>query len=136
MKAYRILNVITSILFAYLFSLLMFSPQSFIEDVGLVPDTASLVIIRRAAIFMLGLVVLLFSSQKLKPGKELQLISLATAVTLCGLATMGIYEFTKGSVNASIIQAIVIESILGLSYIVVFMANRKFIISEKHEDKN
>ena len=112
----------------------MFDPNAFIEDVGLMPDIASLVIIRRAAIFMFGIVVLLLGSLRLKPGKELRAISLSIAATLLGLATMGIYEFIKGTVNSSIIQAVVIESILGISYLTVFIANRKIMVSKNYEN--
>jgi len=126
MKAfYKILSIATSALFMHLFSLLFFNSDSFITDIGLEPNIASLVIARRAAIFMLGIAVLMFASRNLKSSQTRQIICLFMTITLLGLSCMGTFEFMNQNVNSSIIVSIVIETILWLSFGFVMIKDRK-----------
>lgn len=122
---YKILCIGTSILFIYLFVLLFFMSDSFITDIGLDPSLASLVLARRAAMFMLGVAVLTFASRSLLPSKERQIVCLTMIIMLLGLSSMGTYDFIKGNVNSSIMVSIVVESALWLSYGVVLISDRK-----------
>jgi len=106
---YKILSIATSVLFVYLFSLLFFRSDSFVTDLGIEPSIASLVLARRAAMFMIGISVLLL-------------------VSFLGLSCMGTYELINGNVNSSIIVAIVIETILWVSYGFVIIKDRKAIL--------
>jgi hypothetical protein len=47
------------------------------------------------------------------------------------LASMGIYEHIVKSVNSSIFIAITIEIILGLSFLTIFIKNRKIKLSNE-----
>ena len=125
MKLYRIVNILASLLFICLFLLLMFAPKRFITDAGLQPDTASLVIARRAACFMIGISFLLFANQNLKPGKELKRISAFAAIIFYGLAIMSLYEYIRGTVNTSIITAAVIESLFGTAYTLILVLSHR-----------
>ena len=126
MKAfYKILSILTSVLFVYLFILLFFNSNSFIKDIGLEPSIASLVLARRAAMFMLGIVVLTFASRNLPSSKTRQIICISLSLTFLGLSCMGVYEYANGNVNSSISVSIVVETILWLSYAIVFMKDRK-----------
>jgi len=122
---YKILSILTSVLFVYLFILLFFNSDSFIKDIGLEPSIASLVLARRAAMFMLGIVVLTFASRNLPSSKARQIICMSLSLTFFGLSCMGAYEYANGNVNSSISVSIVIETILWLSYGIVFMKDRK-----------
>lgn len=122
---YKILCIGTSILFIYLFALLFFRSDTFITDIGLEPTLASLVLARRAAMFMLGVSFLAFASRNLLPSEERQIICLTIAIILFGLSCMGIYEFIQGNINSSIIPPIVIETILWLSFGRVALLNKK-----------
>ena len=122
---YTLLCIGTSILFAYLFILLFFMSDTFITDIGLEPSLASLVLARRAAMFMLGISVLTLASRNLLPSKERQIICLTISIILFGLSCMGTYEFIQGNINASIIPPIVIETILWLSFGGVALLNKK-----------
>ena len=128
---YKLLCIGTSILFVYLFTLLFFRSDTFITDIGLEPSLASLVLARRAAMFMLGVSFLTFASRNLLPSKERQIICLTIAIILFGLACMGTYEFMQGNINASIIPPIVIETILWLSFGGVALVKEKQKAVEK-----
>ncbi len=122
---YKIINIVTSILFVYLFSQLFFLSDSFVKDLGLEPSIASLVLARRASMFMLGIAILMFFSRNLPASKTRQIICLSTGVTLLGLACMGTFEFIKGNLNSSIMVAIAIESILWISYMIILIKDWK-----------
>ena len=122
---YKIISIVTSILFVYLFSQLFFLSDSFVKDLGLEPSIASLVLARRASMFMLGIAILMFFSRNLPASKTRQIICLSTGVTLLGLACMGTFEFIKGNLNSSIMVAIVIESILWISYMIILIKDWK-----------
>lgn len=122
---YKIINIVTSILFVYLFSQLFFWSDAFVKDLGLEPSIASLVLARRASMFMLGIAILMFFSRNLPASKTRQIICLSTGVTLLGLACMGTFEFITGNLNSSIMVAIVIESILWISYMIILIKDWK-----------
>jgi len=122
---FKIVSIATSVLFVYLFSLLFFMSDSLVNDWGLETSTASLVLARRAAMFMLGIAVLTFGSRNLPPSKVRQIICLSIGITLFGLSCMGTFEFINGNVNSSIIIPIVIETILWLSFGIVIIKDQK-----------
>jgi hypothetical protein len=125
---YKIISIATSLLFIYLFLQLFFMSDSFVEGLGMEPSIASLVLARRAAMFMLGIAVLMFASRNLPPSKVRQIICLSTGITFLGLSCMGTYEFINGHVNSSIFIAIIIETILWISFGIILLKNRKFQI--------
>ena len=124
MKLYKYTCMATSLVFIFLFFQLMLGPESFVQGMGLEPSVASIVIIRRAAMFMLGLSVLTFLVRNISDAKVRQIISISTGITLLGLACMGIYEYSRGTVNNSIFIAISIESILGLLFMTTIILNK------------
>jgi hypothetical protein len=121
---FKIVSIATSVLFVYLFSQLFFISDSFVRGLGLEPSVTSLVLSRRASMFMLGIAILLFASRNLPQSKTRQIICFSTGTTLFGLACMGSYEFIKGNVNSSIIIAISIETILWISYGIIILKDR------------
>jgi hypothetical protein len=125
---YKIISIATSLLFIYLFLQLFFMSDSFVKGLGMEPSIASLVLARRAAMFMLGIAVLMFTSRNLPPSKVRQIICLSTGITFLGLSCMGTYEFINGHVNSSIFIAIIIETILWISFGIILLKNRKFQI--------
>jgi hypothetical protein len=124
MNLFKIVSIITSVLFLYLSIQLLFMTDSFVTDLGLDPSVASLFLARRAAMFMLGVSVLMFASRNLQHSKARQIICLATGITLLGLSFMGSYEFIRGTVNTSIFIAISVETLLCGSFCIIFFKNR------------
>ena len=113
---YKIVSIATSVLFIYLFAQLLFTPSSFIEDLGLEASEAGCILARRASMFMLGISVLMFGARNLPHSEARQVICMATGITLFGLSCMGSYEFIKGTVNSSILIAIICETVLWVSF--------------------
>ena len=124
LNLFKIVSLLTSVLFAYLFFTLLFNSDSFIRGLGIQSCESSLFIGRRASIFMLGISILMLGSINLPNSKARQVICLATGITMFGLACMGSYEFIRGTVNSSILMAITIETILGISFGIIFFINR------------
>ncbi len=124
MNLYKVVCIAASLLFVFLFLQLLFTSDSFVRNMGLEPSAATSVLAKRAAMFMLGLSVLLFSAKSLDNTNARLSICLSTGVTLIGLALAGVYEYFMGSVNSSIFTAITIETILGLSFLKIFFFKR------------
>jgi len=119
---YKVICIATSFLFVFLSLLLLLTPVAFVSDMGLEPSVATTVLCKRAAMFMAGLAALTFCARSLQDLKARRCVSLSAAVTLLGLACMGTYERLMGTVNDSIYIAIGIESVLGLSFLMVLMS--------------
>jgi len=122
---FKILSIATGALFAYLFYLLLLGSEAFLTDLGLESSTSTLFLAKRASILMLGCSVLLFGSINLQHSKARQIICTTIGVVMLGLACMGSYELNKGNINSSIIPAIVIELVIGLSFLSIVFINRK-----------
>ncbi len=122
---FKILTSFTSLLCCYLFYLLCFSAQSFLFDLGVEGSEAAYFVSRRAGMLMLGISVLMFFSRNASHSQTRQAIALSIAVTMFGLAMASTFEFVRGYVNSAIFGAIVIESILALSFLYIWVSNYK-----------
>jgi len=122
---YKIVCIATSALFFFLSFQLLFMAESFVGGLGLQPSEATAVLARRAAMFMLGVAVLMFASRNLPLSNARQFICMATGITFFGLSCMGSYEYVRGTVNTSIFVAIIIETILWISFAIIVFKNRK-----------
>ena len=126
---FKIVSAFTAILFAYLFLTLLLNSENFLNDLGLQSSEPALILARRASMFMLGISVLMIGSLNLPHSKARQIICLATGITMFGLSCMGSYELIKGTVNSSIWTAIIIETILWISFGIIFFTNRKRVLN-------
>lgn len=113
---YKIVTTATSLLFIYLTVQLLFASDAFVQDMGMQPSAATAVLAKRAAMFMVGISIMMFASRNLPYSHARRIICLATGVTLFGLSIMGTYELIRGTVNHTIIVAITIETILWMSF--------------------
>jgi len=104
--------------------------DSFVRDMGLQHSLATSVLAKRTSMFMLGISVLMFGSRNLPHSKARQIICMATGITMFGLSCMGSYEFIRGTVNSSIFIAIIAETILWISFAIIFFKNRKSPIAQ------
>jgi len=127
---FKLLSIGTAILFAYLFLTLLLNSESFLAGLGLESSEASSFLAKRASMFMLGISVLMFGLRGLTQSKARQVICLATGITMLGLAFLGAYELSIGTVNSSILTAIIIEMILFVSFIIIIYMDRNTKITE------
>jgi hypothetical protein len=121
---FKIVCIITSALFAYLFFVLLFNSDSFINGIGLKPSETTFILARRTSIFMFGISVLLYGAKNLPDSKARQIICFSAGITLIGLASMSCYELIKGTVNSSMLQAFIIEITLGIIFGLIYILNR------------
>jgi hypothetical protein len=132
---FKIVCIVTSALFAYLFFVLLFNSDSFINSIGLNSNETTFILARRTSIFMLGISILLFGAKNLPHSKARQTICLSAGITLIGLAVMSCYELIKGTVNSSMLQAFIIETTLGIIFGLIFILNRFSKTSKMKVDK-
>lgn len=125
MNKFKIISLITSALFLYLFILLIYDPASFYKDIQLEASKSAIITARRTAMLMLGFAVLLFSARKSTHSNARQSIILATAITMLGFAFMGVFERLKGNIGSGILKAIIIEIIVSILFISFWIYNKK-----------
>jgi uncharacterized membrane protein YiaA len=130
---FKIVSVITAVIFAYLFLTLLLNSETFINDLGLPSSEPASILARRTSIFMLGISILMIGSINLPNSKARQIICLATGITMFGLSCMGTYELIKGTVNTSMLTAIIIETTLWVSFGIIFFTNRRKTIEPNEE---
>jgi hypothetical protein len=124
---YKILSLATALLFVFLSIQLLFMTDSFISDLGLQSSEATSVLGRRAAMFMLGIAVLMFGSRNFLQSEARQLICLSTGVSLFGLSLVGLFEYFRGTVNSSIFVAIGIETVLWVAFGLLYLKGKRSI---------
>ena len=125
MNFYKSASMAISLLYLYLFLQLFFDGVGFVESLGLPSNSAIPVLCKRTSIFVLGLCVLMFSSRNLIPSQARQYICLSNGITMTLMSCMGSYELIRGSVNSSILVAIIIEIIFGVSFLILFFKTFK-----------
>jgi len=124
MSKFKILSLFTSLLFLYLFYLLFFSADQFFSDLGIEATETAYFMCRRAAMFMLGISVLMFFARNIPSSPARQAISISIAVTMLGLALTGMYEFNRGFVSNDIFISIIVETILCVSFLYIWFTDR------------
>jgi hypothetical protein len=130
MNYFKIVSIATSAIFFYLFFQLLLNSNSFVNDLGLQSCETATILARRASIFMLGISILSFSSKNLPHSKARQFICLSIGITMLGLACTGSYELIMRTVNSSMFQAIIIEIVLGFSFLTILFMNSKIKTTE------
>ncbi|WP_070972003.1 hypothetical protein [Vibrio sonorensis] len=112
MNVFKWVCLLTALLFAYLFSLLLFSPDAFLADVGLESTLEANFIAKRTSIFMLGMGLLCLSGIGIKDSYGKSSLSMIMVIVMLGLAILGFYEWNRGVVNEGIFVAVVTELVL------------------------
>jgi hypothetical protein len=122
---YKIVSYATSSLFFYLFVQLFFESDSFVRGAGLEPSLATLVLGRRAAIFMLGISLLMYYAKNISSSEARRIICISTGMTLFGLSCLSGYDYFRGTVNSTFLFAMSVETILWVSYLIIILKDRK-----------
>lgn len=124
---FKITSIATAVLFIFLFFQTFVTSETFIREMGLMPDSTSIILIRRASLFMLGLAVLMFLSRNLSVSKARIYLSISMSVIFFSLAINGSSGYVYGNYNSSIFIAVFIESILGLAFVLNIIIDRKSV---------
>ena len=121
---FKVLAYATGLLYIYLFVMLLFFPSSFLQDLGLTGSEMTFTLARRASMLMLGFAVLSISGGNAPPSAARQALILAISINMAGFAVMGTYEYFRGTVNSSILQAAAIETTLAVAYFLLWLAGK------------
>lgn len=124
MKIYKIVSLVTSFAFIYSFIQHFFNSGS-IMDMGLQTSIATYFLARRMSVFPLGIAILLFLSRNLPHSIARQYICLSTGLLLTGYALIGSYELIVKTVNSIILIPIILEIVLGVSFLTIYFKNIK-----------
>jgi len=124
---YKLACIIASLLYFFLFYILQFKPEKITSDLGLTGNDVAYVFIKRASILMLGFGVLLFLGRNVEEVKSKYVISISVSVCMLGLALMSTLEFVKGNLSNGVITPLVIESFVGITFMLLAISNRTSI---------
>ena len=124
-NTYQIVSYLTAALYFYLFVMLLFFPGSFLNGIGIETTESAEFLAKRAAMLILGFAVLTFFGRKISHSPARQVMALAIGVNMAGFALMGLFEFWRGFVNAGILTAVTIESILAASYFLFWLTAKR-----------
>ncbi len=116
LNKFKVMSVLTSALYFYLFVSLLLFPESFCKDVGIMGGESLYFLARRASTLMLGFSVLLFLVRNTPPSVVRQAIAFSIGVNMAGFALSGSLGLVAGLVNTSIVNAIVIEVLVAAIY--------------------
>jgi hypothetical protein len=123
-RVYKILSWATALLYFYLFVSLLFFPDPFIKDMGLIGSETTFILARRVSMLMLGFSALAMLGASAPHSVARQALVLAISINMAGFAIMSIYEYVQGTVNASLLQAAAIEMFLAVAYFLFWLVGR------------
>ncbi len=116
MRLYRTFSLATAGVTATLTVVLMFFPEVISWLFALDSDEATLVVMRRAAILMLGIAVMTFVGRDAEDSAARRAMVAGLTATLLGMAALGTIELVRGTVGPGILAAAAVELTLGLGY--------------------
>lgn len=123
---YKIICIATSVVFIYSFSQHLFNSDSFLIGLGLQSSDATDFLAHRLSIFPIGLAILLFLVRNLSHTKVRQSVCISMGFLLLGYAFIGTYELIVENVNKYVIVPVFLEIILGVSFLIIFLINKKY----------
>lgn len=132
-RLFKVTSVATMLLFLCLAYQLLFTPVAFVLDAGQIPSVATTILLRRAAMFMLGVSVLAGLARNQTASLARRAVCASMGTTLSGLATMSGMEYFAGRLNSSILFAMAVESLLATGFAVVLVSDLRAHASGRAE---
>jgi hypothetical protein len=127
LNKFKLMSVLTSALYFYLFVLLLLFPESLCKDFGITGNESFNFLARRASTLMLGFSVLLFLVRNTPPSVVRQAIVFSISLNMAGFALLGSFELIRGFVNTSILSAIVIEVFIAAIYFSFWVSDKRHL---------
>jgi hypothetical protein len=124
---YTVLSWLTTCLYFALFVMLFFSPHKFLTDVGMPTSESTAFLARRASVLMLGFAVLTFQGRKVRNPLARRVIALSVCVNMAGFAYTGLFEYWRGFANKGILNAVTVEVILSVAWLLLWLSCRSLI---------
>ena len=113
------LSVITSVLFALLAIILMFTPSLMLTGWGVELTTSVGLVVRRIAALYIGLAVMFYFVRNAEHSNTRTALIYGTITGCMLLACLGVYEFVMGHATSGILSAVFIEVALMLAFLYV-----------------
>lgn len=108
--------VALSVLCGALCMVLLFAPGVIFWMFGIGPSDAAGFMARRAAMLFLGISIVAYGARDSENLIYAQRFSVAIVAMMCGLATLGAFEFLRGYANWPILFAVLTEVIFARLY--------------------
>jgi len=124
MITFKILNSISATVCIILSIVAMFSPDLILILFQMDSCETAYIIGRRASILFLGMATLLWLDRNSNHYSSIQAVCAGMLILWVGLAILGSIELLRGNVGIGIVLAIIIESLLGISYFKLWHDNR------------
>ncbi|MFT5066300.1 MAG: hypothetical protein ACJAXK_001334 [Yoonia sp.] len=102
---FRTVSILTVIVCAVLFALLLLSPESYVGTYGVTDDAGAVFMVRRAAPMFLGFAVMLWFARDAGQSRVRDALCWGIAVAFTGVALTGMFEYMRGVANAVILAA-------------------------------
>ncbi len=118
------LSLATAFICATLFILLLFIPEFIYWIFSIHDDETARLMSRRASMLFLGIAIITFTGRNSAHSDLRQSVVLGIAVTMTGLATLGLFEFIRGYAGAGILLAASTELFFSFAYLHIWKSNR------------
>jgi hypothetical protein len=125
---FNVLCLAASILYCYLFGLLLLSPESLFKDLGIPDSNTATFIARRAAMLMAGFALITFFGRNFTDNGARRAICVSVSASMTGLAITGFHALQTGFVSQRIIVPIVIELAFAILFLLAwFFGKHKYV---------
>lgn len=128
MISFKCLSVCTSFVAMLLCFVLIIHPDILFMLFGIEKENAGIFIGRRTAMLFLGLSVLTWCARNTAHSNARQAICLSIALSMLGLALLGIFEYLSGTASIGILLAIVTEVTFALLYFKIWLHYKDVVI--------
>lgn len=116
---FRILALCTAFLFFSLAAILLFSPDAMLASWGVGFSTEVGLVARRGAALSAGIAVMFFMARNAEHSTARTALIRGIITSCLILVFLGVYEFSAGHANSSILSAVLIEVVLVLAFLYV-----------------
>lgn len=116
---FRILALFTALLFFSLAVILLTAPEAMLSSWGVGFSTAVGLVARRGAALSAGISVMFFMARNAEHSATRTALIRGIMTSCLILACLGVYEFSAGHANGSILNAVLIEVALVLAFLYV-----------------
>ena len=117
--SFRLLAILTALLFLALAFVWMFEPQRVLIGWGIASTSVTDLVARRAAALYAGIALMFWLARNTSASLARSAMSKGLAAACVILALLGIFELAAGHVTAGILAAVVIELLLALALLYV-----------------
>ena len=110
------ISVLTALICAVLFALLLLSPASYISTYGVGADAGSMFMVRRASPIFLGFAVMLWLARDIGPSPIRNALCCGIAAAFAGIAFTGVFECMRSVASAAILIVAASELLIAVLF--------------------